>query len=552
MINPKPYILALYDIRGIQDFIFNTNKLKENIGGSYLIQSVLEDLKKILQLEELENPQLNDLISAEIDAFPIYVAGGNALVLYNNKKIESSITKSYSKKILKHTGNDLFLMVATVTTNMENLSHDIKKLHKQMQQNKDHLVQSKPRLGIGITDLENQTDLPLQFYDENDEEYLSLQTVIKREQAERCKNYFKKKLIENNEYLDSKNKQWNFPSDLDRLRFKEGEHHIALVHLDGNNMGDLVQQLIDEETDYKKGVKLYSLFSKEVEKIINNAMKRTLSDLTEKLDEFVSKDILKKENRYSLPIRPIILSGDDITFISHGQLGIGLAENLIRNVEDERNSDKYEIDLLKENLSLSGGVLITNYKFPFSRAYPLLEELARSAKLKGKIYYEKNHNPTSWLDFQIINSGISSNLESMRNRLYCCPGCEKPQPLEKRYNDTILKMGQYNLLCRPYVINSKSKLEDDINLNFLWRNIRDQVIDLKSKNSDWPRSNLKRLQKSFHVSKEKVREVILENKRRGRKLPFSDKLESGDWTQTPYYDIIELIDYYNEIPNKGD
>ena len=36
-------ILAMYDIRGKQDFIYKSNKIREIVGGSYLIRDCFDD-----------------------------------------------------------------------------------------------------------------------------------------------------------------------------------------------------------------------------------------------------------------------------------------------------------------------------------------------------------------------------------------------------------------------------------------------------------------------------------------------------------------------------
>ncbi len=557
--NQEQYTLALYDIRGIQNFIFNTNKLKENVGGSFLIESILEDFKVILKrkLEKVGENYINfsdviDINQIDIEILPIYIAGGNALILYKNKELEKEVTQTFSQYILEKTGNELAIMVATQDILFKELSKDIEKLNRRMHKNKAQFIQYKPQGGIGITRLENQTELPAQFHSE--QKYLSFPTYIKRKYEEKSKNYYENRLIENNNYLKG-NKNWEFPRNLDKLGFHKGEHHIALVHLDGNSMGELVKNLIKNESDYARGLYIYRKFSTELEFIILNAMRRTIADLIYNINDLEKEEIIKQEKNKKnykslLPIRPIILSGDDITFISHGLLGVGLAENFIKNLNKERQEEKYKIDLLKNNISISGGVLVTNYKFPFARSYPLLEELTKSAKLKGKICNpntKNNDNLFSWLDFQILNSGISSDLETMRRQQYNCPGCLKPVALEKIINNNYIRMEQYNLLYRPWAILGKWGKNETYS-RFEWVYFEKKINHLKSYSSKWPRSQLKNLQKSFHISKDKVREVILENKRRNRELEDALGLESKEWTQTPYYDIIELIDYYNKIP----
>ena len=42
-IDTSKFVLAMYDIRGKQDFIFRTNKLKEIVGSSWLIRDCFVD-----------------------------------------------------------------------------------------------------------------------------------------------------------------------------------------------------------------------------------------------------------------------------------------------------------------------------------------------------------------------------------------------------------------------------------------------------------------------------------------------------------------------------
>ena len=39
-------IAALYDVRGIQEFIFSSTKLKENIGASIIVKEILDRFLK--------------------------------------------------------------------------------------------------------------------------------------------------------------------------------------------------------------------------------------------------------------------------------------------------------------------------------------------------------------------------------------------------------------------------------------------------------------------------------------------------------------------------
>lgn len=90
------YILAKFDIGGIQDYIFATNRLRENAGASYQVTRIMEEfllesfqeaadeenVKVLLdwKLAELLCLQQDERIMAEI----IYIGGGNAVALFRN------------------------------------------------------------------------------------------------------------------------------------------------------------------------------------------------------------------------------------------------------------------------------------------------------------------------------------------------------------------------------------------------------------------------------------------------------------------------------------
>ena len=76
---------------------------------------------------------------------------------------------------------------------------------------------------------------------------------------------------------------------------------------------------------------------------------------------------------FSCPIRPIIMGGDDITFVSPGKLGIYFAEIFMKEFSEKEVSDG-------EKLSSCAGVAITKTKYPFYRGYQLAEGLCSNAK----------------------------------------------------------------------------------------------------------------------------------------------------------------------------
>ena len=54
------YVLAKFDVGGIQDYIFATNRLRENAGGSYQVTRIMEEflLESFREAADQENVEV--------------------------------------------------------------------------------------------------------------------------------------------------------------------------------------------------------------------------------------------------------------------------------------------------------------------------------------------------------------------------------------------------------------------------------------------------------------------------------------------------------------
>ena len=523
--------LAIYDITGIQNFIFSTNRLKENLGGSIIVKNASEDLLKEAikskcnnTLEEIKSKEIN---WAEHEAVIVYLGGGNALVVFKDKDKAKKITRKLSKKVLELSGGLLSFNVAYEKIFLNNFSLDYNNIFKKLVRKKNSFVKTTPLLGIGITKAELSSGLPVQFK-ENDE-YLSLPTKRKRDNND--KNHFKDLLKGFHNY--------EFPLKLEDLGQKIGENYISIVHIDGDNVGKTIHELLNESIkDYELSLYRMSEFSRRLNEIYKDALKQVIEHLINSLEnnEFKKNFNLKYENsKVKLPIRPIILKGDDITFITNGKLGINLAALFLKKLS------KLEIKILGKIIphSASAGVAIVKTTFPFDRAYTMAEELCKSAKKKGKIIQEKNNlsNRGFWLDFHVIQSGFTSDLSETRKTQYRIQGI--PLPKELKTKEMIYK--QNNLLWRPWAVVGDSNLPDE----YSWINLKSLIQGFISAEDKWPRSKIKKLQQLLTASKEEVDHFLLRMDSREVKLPpFQNVVKIFHENMTPYFDALELLDYY--------
>ncbi|TXT67218.1 MAG: hypothetical protein BAJALOKI1v1_150017 [Promethearchaeota archaeon] len=579
----NPHYLVLYDVMGIQNFIFSTNKLRDNLGSSTIVENILkEDLKNnvinsydhlILDYKKYDNPSDFKLDDIEKDPIVIYIAGGNALLFFKDKERIKETTKKLTQQLVLKTGNLLSIAMACKKINPNDFLGDYDEIDRLIEKNKREKIQSMPLLGIAITKEEFSTGLPAQYCikyaDKPDLEYVSYSTILKRKSS--YETTYEKKYLEDNEYIkDRKLKfKYKFPRNIDYLCQIEGQNDIAVIHIDGNDMGRKRKTFL-EGKNYSQSLLKMNELSQKITNLFVETTKKTIYNIIEKLPKLKKEEIIdcvRKEkkkaiNKINLPIRPLILNGDDITFISHGKLGIGFAEAFLKNLKkiqnDVEKKEDYQMDGKNLNFSGSAGVLIINTKFPFHRAYELSEALCKSAKtmgkaieIKGKPGEAKKGNfiftEGSWIDFHISHSTVNINLAETRNHRYNIIGKEVPDKLKVRYLRNQYEVTQYNLLWRPWCIpttNGSFQFMNDHN----WSDLLSLIERFKNKDNKWPKNKLIRFKKSFLETAERVDQFKLELERRELKIPeFSGSSNIWKDRKTPYFDALDLMDYYYQI-----
>lgn len=379
----------LFDTMSIQQYVFGSNKLKDNLGASYIVEHIYEYLEK----KSEDNPK-----DIEIG----YVGGGNALVFTTSKDKAKEIVEEYTTELLYlFPGVSLAVAIKENFRNDEiNYSHDIKELFKILAENKGKYMPVNTISSHGITDICRFSSLSVEKIDKYGN-LISSSTASKRIHEKIARDQEEELLKEAN--LDN----YCFPDELDDLGQKKGEDsHIAIVHIDGNGFGEVFRNL--------RSVNATKELSDQVKYAVRSAFLHTLKEYKTyktELESNLTLQFCKKEDgiKKILPIRPIVLGGDDVTFVCHGKLGIWFAEKFM---EDFNSNTFTDVDCKVEQFSCCAGIAIVKTKYPFYRAYQLAEDLCSSAK---KLNKEKGGN---WIDFQFAYSGLGNTLEEVRKLYY--------------------------------------------------------------------------------------------------------------------------------------
>ncbi len=472
------------DLRAIQNYIFSSNKLKENIGASYLVSDIFI---------------INEFKDKEIG----FCGGGNLYLQCENKAQARNIVKSLSMKIFETAPGLSFNAVILKTREEEDFSSRMESLHQKLEEEKQTHQQITTLRSYGVNAQCSSGPLSAQYVDYSDggRKYISEVVKAKRLAADKAKNKI------NKEYQDILGKEFELSEDLNKLGQKEGEDsHIAVVHIDGNEIGKLYKD--------QKSLSEYQNLSRKMNNAMSDALKATIKILADNILEGKWKYYEQEINSgnaesLQLPLRPIYIGGDDITFVCEGKLGIVLACTYIEQVKKILN---------EKDITFCAGIAIAKTNFPFFQIYKAAEALCRSAKNK-RIKEDKDE---SYIDFHMINSSIYTNLEEVRKIQY-------------------KSIDGINLLYRPY------KIED----------LKAQIENAKNFAKSWPNSKLAKFREVLYKDASERKAFFRELKTRddlkiycaGESFKhFKTFVDFTTGSDTIFLDIIELI---NLLPEEG-
>ncbi|MBD2139034.1 hypothetical protein H6F32_15975 [Anabaena sp. FACHB-1237] len=551
------FTITVVDTTGIQDYVFSSNRLSENIGASYLVsQATNEWVKKALKdLGKEPNQKIhiptcqslhevhicNDDVTAEI----IYTGGGNAVLIFANFQCAKRFTEILSKQVLQDAPG-LNIVVAHYQDFEFGQGNFKEKLNyileKELAKKKRERIASVPLLGLGVTATCQSNQLPAvdtsEGYSRRDEEDTYL---ISRETKAKLKvvSHANERLIK--EFGEVFNEEiYDFPYRTDYLGRSEGDSsYVAIVYADGNGMGNRFQNCGKDKSDEEAIIDMRQL-SADVEKAGISALRKVVEIVSNSIENgevigTIAKFSLKKSKngKFYFPFRPLVFGGDDVIFVCDGRLGLELAAIYLREFENQKVSDH-------EKLTARAGVCIVKTHYPFARAYQIVEDLYKEAKnfireererLKETLEEPQKYY-CSTLDWHFAASGLIGSLGEIRQREYqVAPGNLIMRPIRLKDHDTDDEQWR-NWSNFINVVEHFNGQFDDVEGNEQWKERRNKVIAL--------------------------REVIREGSNRTKQFtstygiktlpPLSqlDNLENSGWfdNRCVYFDAIEALDFY--------
>ncbi len=533
--------ILVFGTVSLQKYVFQSNHLKENIGASYLAkywlkEGMIESIQgtglavntdcwdKYQQSIPKSIPALSEALSASSDVNLLYVGGGNAALLCSSRDTARRAVSAWSCQLL-YKAPALRIAVGYGDVNAT-FAEAYRTALDDLSACEEALPFGSTLYSLPIVRSCTTTELPASMLSKEDQQWISLAAVSKRNQVgsqqapgpaqDSIANEFSKVLSAGNDLPDGQ----RFAIELgEELGGSEGESHIAIVHADGNGMGERLNRVVDKESQ-EDAEFLHNLraFSASTTDLSHRALEATLLHF---------KATLPLEALHNppevFPLRPIVYGGDDLTFVCDGRVGLHLAAFYLKAF----SSGNIQVCGKKESVDACAGITIVPTKFPFARAYGFADELCALAKRYRR---EEGDSKGSWLDFQIIQEGATRSITALREVQY--------RSLE----------GQV-LHQRPYEVSIGS---DN------WNNFISILKGFQS--SGWPRNRAKGLLHALTQGPVASEHFIKGAQWRNVELPSSGVggdaratgWTGGDAPTTPYFDPLEVLDFWIEVqPETG-
>lgn len=490
---------VLIDTVSKQEYIFSGNRLKENLGGSHLLKTVYEEpLKEALSkvasgyAGTREWATLDSTVELEGGAEVGYIGGGNALVFFNSPDRAKDFIHEFSRKLLKSRPGlrTAFGVVSPFDTGASRTA--MQSLHDELQTAKNRSCPRTIPPRHGITAACPYSGEAIELGREYKTQTISALSFARLSAADSAREA----LTLN---VESQLENLFFTDDIGEFGQVDTKSYVAVVHVDGNSMG----QRFRECPNLGELRRLSAAVSHSTEK----AFKLLVEDAVRVVKEYLAND---KGFQFDdkLPLRPIIIGGDDITFVCEGRLGLYFAERFLKHIEiasQEAGSP----------FTACAGVAIVKTKYPFFKAYRYAEELCAIAKRESR-----KHGNTTYLDYLISSGGFSGSVEHIRERHFTAPDGR-----ELHYG--------------PYQCNKRG---DDKSTATL----RDGIKQFQD-GDKWSRTHAMRLRELLTGNSIHFQSFVTAN---GLQLPgipghanVVAQLQSG----TPFYDMLDAMDFYPQI-----
>lgn len=403
-------------VQGIQGFIFQTNKLRDIVGASELVEEICTTkFASLVSGKELAYKEAKDYLKADENA--ILFAAGNVKYIFETKEACEKVARVFPKEISEFApGITVSQAVVKMEGKFEKFEDAVNELEKRLRTQRNKPMKSQTLGMMGIL-RSRQTGLPVvsKLNDSGNDELIDSATWAKLYEFSRKENKVRKKttlklcqkaFVKEND--DKKIKAEQVAFDIEKIT--QNNDWIAVIHADGNGLGQIVQKVGKIEKDFKE-------FSQLLDEATTLAAVKAYKAVKE---DFSKSD---KENDF-IPIRPIVLGGDDLTVVCRADLALKYTETFIKEFENQTkeklgkiitDNNVFEKGGIKDRLTACAGIAYVKSSYPFYYAYELAEALCATAKKDAKAGLD-GELPKSCLMFHKVQDSFTEDWSAIVKR----------------------------------------------------------------------------------------------------------------------------------------
>lgn len=381
-------ILARYSIRSKQEYIFRTNRLVEISGASRIIAGAFDVLFSCVNPPESHGERefyceraysktpsifsLEDVLrrfeDKSLDMVELFTGGGNCTVLFRDKETCKQVNMRYTRLVLENYPG-LLPMYVGVELDPEKADYkkDMDRLKEAEETEKNRMFPARGGYALPFSKMDRVTFQPYSRYAAKEDREYSEEAFIKQKH------------------------------EPDRMDIDQIGSRLAIVHADGNNMGNKIRKMLGGEPNYDVAVSKMRKFTREIQAVFD-AGEAALDE------EYRTVDA--KEHH---PMRWLVKAGDDATFICNAGYAEQLTEAYLRGVQSCQS-------VSGETYSACAGICVFHAHYPCSRAYALAEQACDNAKKPIHDAAARGESSEDgWLDFHVIQSGVGGDLKDLRS-----------------------------------------------------------------------------------------------------------------------------------------
>lgn len=427
--------LVVFDADKIKEYVFATGRLKEIRGASEQVRT-LTDRKAL----ETMLRDLNATSSAKI----IYAGGGAGALCFDDEQAADAFCLRLERTYRRTTGSATLSAVA-VPIDPDHPYESLEDAQQRLAQRKSSRPQAEYIPGGGfIRFCDSDRHYPAsRKTDPNEGEgelsrqlLLSASSKTKRE----CSRHYRRNFLASPFWhtfsamlADDTYQAWDdaiFESqDLHAIGDQSSPAgYIALVYADGDDIGTLIQQVINIQ-----GLDGYSKLSDILHDAAVSATAHAIQAAYPDPPP-LQRVPQREELQRCLPFEIITIGGDDVLLICTAEKALDIACTLSKTFTTTVNQAlRTELGISEDvATSLSVGVIIAHTNHPIVNLEKRGRELLKSAKRKRKLVEQlrkktegEHIHEEGWIDFHIVSTPGLGSIGDIRTNIYTPPGQEE-------------------------------------------------------------------------------------------------------------------------------